>query len=1429
MTAPTRKFNPGFLNNEELVASYCVRMTEFELLVEVLRECTGCSNPHQIVIGPRGSGKTSLLLRVAAEVDLDAALASRFFPVVFAEESYEVATAGEFWLECLTNLATQATRREDAPDLHRTVDELRAIRDDQALSDRCLGALLDFADREDKRLVLLVENLNMLFGDMADPDAAGWRLRKILQTEPRIIVFASATSRFDEIDNPDRALYDLFRVRTLRPLDRNQCAVLWETVSGRSPAPETIRPLEILTGGSPRLISIVARFGAGLSFRDLMTHLYDLIDDHTEYFKGHLESLPAQERRVYLALAALWKPATTREIADHARLETSTCSAQLARLGERGVVRVAGGSARRKQYYLTERLYNIYYLLRRRRGPDRLVKALIHFMASYYSPPELKDISARMVHDAAGLGTEMRSLHRIALAGLVELPSLAEYRDELLAMMPAGFVAVSGRGSVPEDVAQTTAAGMRVDDDRAERSQGSPGESAERAARELFKTTAALNVLNRAEDTVEACDEVIRRFGESEIPAVLVWVAKALANKGTTLSELNRPQDALEAYGEVIRRFGRSETPALLDSVATALVNKGAVLGALNRPQDALEACDEVVHRFGKSETPALLDSVAFALVNRGGALVALNCPQDALAACDEVIRRFGKSETPAILERVATALVSKGVALGDLNCPQDALEAYDEVVRRFGKSETPAILERVAAALVNRGPVLGALNRPQDALEASDEVIRRFGESETPALLDSVAAALGNRGAVLGALNRPQDALEASDEVVRRFGKSETPALLERVATALGNRGAALVALNRPQDALAACDEVVRRFGKSETPAILERVATALVNRGGVLGALNRLQDALEASDEVIRRFGESETPVLVERVAAALGNRGAVLGALNRPQDALAACDEVIRRFGKSETPAILERVATALVNRGGVLGALNRLQDALEAYDEVVRRFGKSETPALLERVASALVNRGAALSALNLPQDALEAYDEVVRRFGKSETTALLDSVATALGNREAVLSALNRPQDALEVCDEVVRRFGKSETPALLERVASALVNRGAALSALNRPQDALEVCDEVVRRFGESETPALLERVASALVNRGAVLSALNRPQDALEVCDEVVRRFGEGKTQAILERVATALGNKGAVLVALNRPQDALEACDEVIRRFGESDSSVFSVEVKGALLWRADIELKTRQYEKAVETAGRVINGRHRGSPEQQLRGHVIRAKALLAGGDRFACEHAVEAVLSLLPELGFISREAIVALIGFSVDLGLQRMHELIQTSPSAPLLVPLTTALERELGHEPRVAREVDEVAHDIQQTLLDLELKKLATRSGPKQYLGFDELARRIRDNPSSWSPEEGLWAWDPLDITRAPNAIEAEWAFLKWSQRLNDGKNPKLELEQEARLRELESHLDQDPDSLGDKYFNEIGEELRRQKGESSA
>ena len=115
------------------------------------------------------------------------------------------------------------------------------------------------------------------------------------------------------------------------------------------------------------------------------------------------------------------------------------------------------------------------------------------------------------------------------------------------------------------------------------------------------------------------------------------------------------------------------------------------------------------------------------------------------------------------------------------------------------------------------------------------------------------------------------------------------------------------------------------------------------------------------------------------------------------------------------------------------------------------------------------------------------------------------------------------------------------------------------------------------------------------------------------------------------------------------------------------------------------------------------------------------------------------------------------------------------------------------------------------------------SLPDAELKNLATTPGPKRYLAFDEMARRIRDNPSGWADLQGepWWEWSPNDIRRRPNATEMEWAILKWSQHLNDVA-PELEQKQNVRIKELEGHLNQDPDSLELKYYNVIGENLRR-------
>lgn len=705
MTVATRKFNPGFLTEDALLASFCVRTRELDSIVETLRGCTGNSNQHQIVIGPRGSGKTTLLLRVAAEIGRDAELSHRLLPVRFAEESYEVSTAGEFWLECLSQLSNQVPSKEDGLDLSQTLEEFRTIQDDPTLADRCLGTLLDYSDRQGKRLVLLVENLNMMFRDMVDPDA-GWRLRHTLQTESRIVLLASATSRFGEIDNPESALYELLRVHTLAPLDTDECMTLWRAESGESPSRQEVRPLEILTGGSPRLLAIVARMGAGRSLGDLLDHLLDLIDDHTEYFKSHIEALPAQERRVYLALAELWEPATTKEIAGRARLDTNKCSAQLKRLSDRGAVQVVGGSSRRKQFYLTERLYNIYYLLRRHRGPERVVRALLQFMAAYYAPSDLLRLVAGFIRDAQRHGVQGNRAHDLrpavwrTFAGLTELsdsPSHARSPEEAALLQAAAFVARLGHLLTEGDDNQALAACDALSVEVAGRT--TLGQRISFLALQVVRG-GLLRSSGRAAEALDAFDAALaeaERDGEHHLDRVM---PQLLRNKSRALAATGRTDEALTVLHDLDRRFGDRDEPTMKQDVAGALLDKASLLIEMDRVEEALRECDALVDRFGSEADPEMDDLVMRGIVWRAMLLARASRLEDSLAEFDALEERLRGRDLAEVDEGVPRAFLLKGTILTALGRPEAARRVFDFLLRGAdGPGPTKTLKGRVQLA----------------------------------------------------------------------------------------------------------------------------------------------------------------------------------------------------------------------------------------------------------------------------------------------------------------------------------------------------------------------------------------------------------------------------------------------------------------------------------------------------------------------------------------------------------------------------------------------------------------------------------------------------------------------------------------------------------------------------------------------------------
>ena len=754
-----RKFNPGtFQPDGEVIRQFVVRHRELGIVLDVVRnnlDAPACQ--HVLLVAPRGRGKTMLLARVAAEVRTNAALAERLVPVRFMEESQEVFDMGDFWLEALFHLAGETAKSH--PDLSQ---ELSATHADLAnrwrgedLEDRTRVAVLDAADRLDKKFVLMVENLQTLSRDV-DGDF-GWKLRKTLQTEPRIMLLATATSRFAGLDDANEPFFELFRTVCLEPLDTEECRRVWQMVGGEDRGRE-IRPLQILTGGNPRLLVIVADFARHRSLRQLMEELVTLIDDHTEYFRGHLEGFAKTERRVYLAVIDLWQPSSTGEVAQRARLDVRSVSALLKRLVDRGAVLVEG-SGRRRLYAAAERLYSIYYKLRRQRDEAAVVRSLIDFMVVFYSKDELTDMFRRFRAEAAQSPAIREGIER----AMAESPQIHETLQA--ATLEA---AVSEMTEWLRDAIENATS----EDD--------------------FKKI------------ITVYDEIIRRF--EEIDEQLLFsplVAWALVNKGLTYDRLGDSQAAVAAYDTVIQRFEKSDAPPLQVEVARALFNKGVTYDRLGDSQAAVAAYDTVIRRFEESDVPLLQVEVTRALFNKGVTYNGLGDLQAAVTAYDMVIQRFGSSHVSELQTLAAHALFNKGATQVRLGSLQEALHTWDELQRKFHALQNDAGIAFGWLAMRMKSLALLVQGNHSAAMEEFRSVYAGFvsgNEAGMGMMVEDVTSLI-----TLGASERELIQIISSDE--------EKAATLAPLVVALRRRAGEDV--RAPVEVLEVAEDIIKRIEK--------------------------------------------------------------------------------------------------------------------------------------------------------------------------------------------------------------------------------------------------------------------------------------------------------------------------------------------------------------------------------------------------------------------------------------------------------------------------------------------------------------------------------------------------------------------------------------------------------------------------------------
>jgi tetratricopeptide (TPR) repeat protein len=777
MVTNLMKYNPAFLGDEALIRSFVARTSELERILEVLRENTTGSNQHLLVIGPRGIGKTTLVLRATAEIRADLSLGAHWYPIVYGEETYQVSSAGEFWLEALFHLGQQT---EDAR-WQQAHEELLGERNEKRLRPRALAQLMDFADEQGKRLVLVVENLNMLFGgQIGDEDA--WVLRHTLMNEPRIMLIGTATSRFRVMDEYNQALYELFRIMELEPLADEDAHAVWTAATGQAVPRHQLRPIQILTGGNPRLIRILSEFAAKTSFRSLMDDLTRLVDEHTEYFKHHLDNLAPQERKVFVVLADLWDPSTARQVAEAARLDVNAASAQLKRLVDRGAVTMPKKRGRTQFYQVAERMYNIYHLMRRRGQPSSRVHAVVRFMVSLYRDEELIRTMRSLAEEAAGLTADQRREHFVAYEAILSHTREPELAKQLIEATRHAFEAMPDApasvlrlinptawlehttilGNSPSDQDRATSLDVEEVDD----------------VSTLLEMAVFRSENNLYPEALEAVDRALTLFSGN----APIWTGR-----GILLQLLGRTEAALESFDRAL---------ALDAASAGAWMHRGSALVTVGRAEEALASFDRAL---------ALEPDNPEVWVHRGVALGRLRRAEEALASLDSaltldsdlavawadrglVLRHLGR--TNEALESFERAL-PPNTNLTKAGFPSGALDSMAWAMFKDGTAEKLGVAESWAQYAVDQAPqnggahhtlacILGAQGRWEQALEEAAaflrdrELVDSALDDVIDFFIDAVASGHGDEVARVIQTAEAEDALEPLLVAIRRLSGEE-------------------------------------------------------------------------------------------------------------------------------------------------------------------------------------------------------------------------------------------------------------------------------------------------------------------------------------------------------------------------------------------------------------------------------------------------------------------------------------------------------------------------------------------------------------------------------------------------------------------------------------------------------------------------------
>ncbi len=429
-------YTPDSQTSEELIANFVIRKREFKKILKSITN-TALEEPpqHFLIEGQRGAGKTSLMLRLRYELEvLDE---SHLIPIQFPEEQYGVFDLCGVW-----ELVAEYLQGYDGFEgLIATLDE-HAQEEDYELT--CFEWLNDYLDINSKRLVLFLDN----FGDLLNRfgPIEHKRLRDIFHSTNNVQLVAASAQTLEYTYKYEEPFYEFFKTIRLEGLNREQVLQLLRQLAIQHNAKDEIEvviredkgridTILSLTGDVPR--TVVLLFEIFLDQNgDVFEDLEALLDRVTPLYKHRMDDLPRQQQAIVNTVALNWDGIKTSEIVSGLKsrgFDNRKVSAQLKVLEENNVVTSRLLDKKNKIYFLKERFFNIWYLMRLgKRNNAQRVKWLVCFFKAWYTPDELKRRAELQIERVqAGTLKEKAAYHYAeALVQLIE--DAPNIQDEII-------------------------------------------------------------------------------------------------------------------------------------------------------------------------------------------------------------------------------------------------------------------------------------------------------------------------------------------------------------------------------------------------------------------------------------------------------------------------------------------------------------------------------------------------------------------------------------------------------------------------------------------------------------------------------------------------------------------------------------------------------------------------------------------------------------------------------------------------------------------------------------------------------------------------------------------------------------------------------------------------------------------------------------